>query len=358
MRSFTGPGFGYLLIKSELIRVTENLPPSYFALVMATGIVSIASEHMGFNAIAHALAAINIVFYVCLWILTACRILFFRKRFMADMRNHRLGAGYFTIVAATCVIGIDFMVLGQGIGPAAFLLVLGILLWLVLIYAVFTFFTVEAEKPPLQEGINGVWLVSVVSTQSVSALSCMMAPSTPAFRELISFFSLAMFFVGCFLYLVLITLIFYRFMFFRLTAAELTHPYWINMGAVAATTLAGAAIVRHGSDIVFLDRFLPLTAGFTLLFWSVASWWIPLLLLLGAWRFLIRQENLFQYDHRDWGMVFPIGMYTVCTFQLAQTMDLDFLLVIPRLTIYVALAAWSLTFLGLLRAIARRFRPN
>ena len=42
----------------------ESLNPSYFALVMATGIVSIASHPLGLPAVGFALLALNVVFYV------------------------------------------------------------------------------------------------------------------------------------------------------------------------------------------------------------------------------------------------------------------------------------------------------
>lgn len=48
--------------------------------------------------------------------------------------------------------------------------------------------------------------------------------------------------LGCVLYILLITLTFYRFAFFRLMPETLTPAYWINMGAVAITTLAGATL--------------------------------------------------------------------------------------------------------------------
>jgi len=46
-------------------------------------------------------------------------------------------------------------------------------------------------------------------------------------------------------------------------------------------------------------------------------------------------------------------MYTACTFQLARAMDLDFLYVIPRYFICIALLAWLIAFIGLVHTIAR-----
>jgi hypothetical protein len=44
-------------------------------------------------------------------------------------------------------------------------------------------------------------------------------------------------------------------------------------------------------------------------------------------------------------------MYTVSTFRLAQAIDARFLMAIPRAFIFVALAAWALTMIGLLRQL-------
>jgi len=46
--------------------------------------------------------------------------------------------------------------------------------------------------------------------------------------------------------------------------------------------------------------------------------------------------------------VFPLGMYSVCTFQLAKVLETPFLLGISRIFVALALVAWVLTFFGFL----------
>jgi hypothetical protein len=50
-------------------------------------------------------------------------------------------------------------------------------------------------------------------------------------------------------------------------------------------------------------------------------------------------------------------MYTVCTFEMAHAMKLDFLLPISGVFIYVALLAWATTFAGLIKSLVSSLIP-
>ena len=95
-----------------------GLHPAYFALVMATGIVSIACLTFGLHELARALFVINVVAYGALWALYLARAVFFRAQFVADWLSHRRGFGFFTMVAATNVLGSQFFMLGGNQGIA------------------------------------------------------------------------------------------------------------------------------------------------------------------------------------------------------------------------------------------------
>ena len=51
-------------------------------------------------------------------------------------------------------------------------------------------------------------------------------------------------------------------------------------------------------------------------------------------------------------MVFPLGMYATCTYELAKDLGLAFLLPISQAFTALALAAWAILFVGLLRVLA------
>jgi tellurite resistance protein TehA-like permease len=183
----------------------------------------------------------------------------------------------------------------------------------ILIYTIFTALTVKDSKPTLAEGIHGGWLIAVVATQAVSVLGARLAPGFDSRSEPVIFFSLSMWLWGGMLYIWMISLIFYRYAFFKMTPSDLTPPYWINMGAVAISTLAGATLILQSPGSPFLQEMLPFLQGFTLLFWATGTWWIPMLVILGIWRHVYKRFKL-AYDPLYWGAVFPLGMSRFASF--------------------------------------------
>lgn len=343
--------------RNLILQAAADLFPGYFALVMATGIISIACYFLEMTLLAVVLLVVNIVAYALLWLLLLLRLFLFFGRVRDDINNHVRGPGFFTVVAGTSVLGSELLIVTSQFRIASILWLLGLVLWAIIMYSFFTAMTVRENKPSIEGGLNGAWLLAVVATQSISVLGTLLGDYFAAYREPVLFFTLCMFLIGSMLYIPLITLIFYRFTFVNLTEISLTPPYWINMGAVAITTLAGARLIIAAPAWPVLNDLMPFLKGFTLFFWAAGTWWIPLLLILGFWRHVYKRFPL-RYDPQYWGMVFPFGMYTVCTIQLSKAINFPPLLVIPRYFIFLALAGWLVVSFGLIYSLLRVASPR
>jgi len=352
-RRIYAQGGSFLLI-NWLAQGVQGLPPAYFALVMATGIVSIAADRAGFRTIAAVLLWLNAGQYLLLWMLTSWRLLRYRRALVRDLTDHRLAPGFFSAVAATSVMG-NQLVLTGAYDLALALWIFGLFIWVTLTYAIFTALTIRETKPTIDHGITGAWLLAVVATQSIAVLSALLSRHfEQPIRLHINFVALSMWLWGGMMYIWIISLIFYRYTFFKFSPADFSSPYWINMGAMAISTLAGSLLIVNAADAAFLETMIPFLKGFTIFFWATGTWWIPMLVILVVWRYL---HIPLKYDPLYWGTVFPLGMYAVCTFEMVRAMSLDFLLPIAHVFVYVALLAWLATFVGLIRSLVSSLIP-
>ena len=326
----------------------KHLAPAYFALVMATGIVSIAAQDFEFPVLSQWLFGFNRVAFIVLAVLTVLRAVRYPRLVFGDMTDHRRGPGFFTAVAGSCILGTQILTMSHNLAQATVFLAVGGLLWIGLIYTIFAAFAVRRSKPPLQEGITGAWLIAVVATQSIAVLAALIARETaqPS-RVALNFLALAMWSWGGMFYIWIISLVFHRYSFFAFAPEDLTPSHWINMGAMAISTLAGALLVQNAADAPLLGSLLPFLKGFTVFYWATGTWWIPMLLVLTVWRHVIRKFPV-SYDPEYWGAVFPLGMYAVATRQMANALALPFLHAVPAAVFAAALGAWVLAFAGLL----------
>lgn len=327
----------------------QNFFPGYFALVMATGIVSIGLQLWQYHSLAMVLLVVNVCFYLVLLAILAMRIRKFPRLVWADLHHPARGVTFLTLVAGTNILGSQLVIiLNRGLW-ALCVWIAGFALWLLLLYTFFLFNILKEPKPSFEQSISGAWLLIVVSTESVAVLGALIAH----YSYYIAFIALCTYMIGGMLYFVLIGLILYRWLFISMKAELLTPPYWINMGAVAITALAGSRLVMYGHSHPVLAHWTYFVETFTMFFWAFASWWVPLLFLLFFYRHFIVKVPL-QYDPQYWSMVFPLGMYGVCTFNYARITGFDFITPVSGLFVLVGVLTWIIVLIGLLIEIAQR----
>ena len=122
-------------VASAIREAVSTLNPGYFALVMGTGIISVAMHNANLPFVSRALFVVAITAWVILVVLHCWRAVEFWTLLRADFTDPRRGFGFFTFVAATDVLGTRF-VLAEYQTAALTMLTLGALSWFVLGYIV------------------------------------------------------------------------------------------------------------------------------------------------------------------------------------------------------------------------------
>ncbi|WP_165078928.1 MULTISPECIES: tellurite resistance/C4-dicarboxylate transporter family protein [unclassified Desulfovibrio] len=339
-------------VGSRFFALVKGMAPANFAMVMSTGILSLALLRLGCPSGARLLHGVNACLYVALWALLLLRLLRSPGAVAADFTSHLRGPGFLTIVAATAIFGTQSVVLARDPAAGARLFCLGALCWAIILWGVFSAIFTRAAKPPLACGVNGTWLLATVSTESLVILGAALGAPQGWDADSVYFCLCALFLVGVILYIFVIVGIFLRFCFTDMTAGDSEPTYWINASAAASTALAGTALMGRAGAAPLLALLQPYISGITLLAWATASWWVPMLALLGLWRHCVKGYP-YAYTPTYWSMVFPLGMYTVCTAAVSDAYGVPALMAVPRGFIFLALGAWCLTLAGLILSRGR-----
>ncbi|EMA08010.1 MULTISPECIES: tellurite resistance/C4-dicarboxylate transporter family protein [Haloferax] len=354
----------------------ETLDPAYFGFVMSTGIVSIAFRELDVAAVAQSLATLTIGCYGLLLTLFAVRLAAFPDRMLADLRHRERHWGTLTFVVATNTVGTQLLVFFDAVWVATVLWGTMIVATPLLLYYLFATEFIGTGKTDVSERIDGAFLLVIVCMQSLAILGGLLADALSANVDAIVLLSMSYFGSGYVLYFIIVTVVTYRLLEGAVRPDDWTGPYWITMGAAAITTLAGTTLGPMLESMVGWAQYAPVIVGVTFLAWAIASWWIPLLLILDVWKFLTVDidtrvptwvivvpwsrlgfgRQLHTYAPTAWGRVFPMGMYTACTLNLAGISTFGLLSVVPAYWGWFALGVWTLTFVGMVRTVVRVLR--
>jgi tellurite resistance protein TehA-like permease len=334
----------------------RDLHPGYFAFVMATGIISTGTFLLGPSWLSRSLLVVASAGLVVLSVALVIRLARFRSNVVADVRDPARVFGFFTITAGIDVLGVRLAAAGHPLATAI-LAGLAAVVWLVLTYGVPASLLLTRTHDSVLGGVNGSWLLWVVSTQSLSIVASTLVPTWPSQSALLAPAAVGLWGVGLVLYLLLVSLIMLRWLTVAMTPETLGPPYWILMGATAITVLAGAKILGLPAALPVVHATSGLVEGFSYVLWAFGTWWIPLLVVLGLWRHVWQHWPL-TYEPTLWSVVFPLGMYSVATLVFGKAARLTFMEPLSRFMLWVAIAAWvAVATAFIVRLVRRRGEP-
>ncbi|SEL09610.1 tellurite resistance/C4-dicarboxylate transporter family protein [Nitrosovibrio tenuis] len=346
----------------------RDFHPVYFAMVMATGIVSIALEAMAFPGIAKVLFTLNAVFYVLFCIMLIARALLFSANLLADLRTLPRSWLFLTFVVGTNTVGMQLVIFLQAGALAGLLWLIALMGWLICMCFII-FNLVGMSEKSIRDSLNGTTLLIVVSTVSVALLGVRLLDPADAHADYGYFAIWSFWAAGFILYLFIAARIIYRLFFSRFKQDDWDAPYWICMGAPAILTLTGSELTMYMPAIPLWDSMRAITLWMTFFAWVLGTFWIPYLLVMDIlkfthvpgpaplwikifpWSRLAFGRQYHFFNPPSWSRVFPMGMYTACTLSLAKASGYGFLEVISGYWGWFALLIWSLTLIGTLRSL-------
>ncbi|MCF2573380.1 tellurite resistance/C4-dicarboxylate transporter family protein [Brevibacterium sp. UCMA 11754] len=326
-----------------------TVTPGCFASVMATGIMSVGAHLKGLTALSTALFWLAVILYGFFLTLVIWRACSHSDELRADLHDPSKAFGFFTFVAATNVLATAL----EGQGHFRFALAifgLGLIAWLILGYLIPFSAVLSSSASPILLQVNGTWFVCVVAAQSVAvAASGLMAhlpnqdtASGVSFGSALAVIAVIAWSVGIGLYLVCAVFVGTRALLQRIGPEGLDAPYWVMMGALAISVVAGSKILEGGTSPIFAATTV-IIAGASAILWAISTWLIPALVIAGLWRHF-RHRIPLGYSAGLWSMVFPMGMYSVASTNVGKVDDVPVISWIGAQWYWIALTVWALVF--------------
>ena len=309
----------------------RDLHPGWFASVMGTGILAVASYDnpgglarlqttahgigIAVAVLAYLLGAVLLVAYAVRWVrhTGACR---------EDLRHPVLGAMHATLPAGLLVLSVMTSMVGPGLLPASLvvplagtLLAVGAVIGLVLGVAfAYTLFTGEVAPA----SVNGGWFIPPVVTIIIPVALAALVPHVGAgTARLLLVLGYATFGMGFLLFLLTMGLLFARLVLHPLPPAALAPTVWIALGPVGVGALAALALARATPSANPASAGAIGTAAllFASALWGFGLWWLGIAVAL-----LVRYMRAggLTFHLGWWAFTFPLGAFTVATLTIAR----------------------------------------
>lgn len=323
-------------------------PPASFSFVMAAGITSTALDRAGAGAWSLPPLAVGLAGFAVLAVVALHRLVTDSGAVLRSLAAPPQAFGYFTLVAAAGVLALRTDAADLAVLPVVLALV-ALVAGAVLLYVVPAALVLRPGGREHDAGPDGGWLLWVVALQSLSLVTSGIDLGVPSAAAGISF---SLWGAGVVLYLALVALVIGRLLTAPMSASLLLPSYWILTGATAISTLAAVRLQQVERTPDFIAVLHPAITGVAYVLWSFGTWWIPLLVVLGVWRYTTGHQPL-RYELGLWSILFPLGMYSTASMALGSTTGVMAIEEVGRVGAVVTAVLWTLTILAMLGSVRR-----
>jgi len=232
----------------------QNLYPGYFAMTMATGIISVAFNLQNYSTLSELFYYITIISWFILTYLYTWRLIKFPKTVFENLLNPKTTFIFFTFVAATDIVGMllyqhKFTNLALACWAIAFIY------WSALMYFGFASLCFSHKDREVNI-VHGGWLILIVGTQSLVLLGSKIASELGDYAAYMMVEIHMLWALGMIFYAIFVTLFCYRIFFMNMQANDYSPLMWVVMGAAAISANAGSSLLLTDPIIEFLGNLV------------------------------------------------------------------------------------------------------
>ncbi|MFI8745766.1 TDT family transporter [Pseudomonas sp. NPDC077186] len=339
----------------EPLAFIRHFTPNWFAMTMGTGVLALVLVHLpwqlsGLYALGEGLWLFGVALFALFSLLFVLRLALFRDTLwpmlLHPVQSMFLGAipmGLAVLLKGLLLFGVPRW--GEAVYALAHALwwldaALALLGALLVPYLMFTRQNHALEK------LTAVWLLPIIAPEVAASTAGSLAPHLAAEQaQQLLVVGFVLWGVSLSLAFSLITLVLLRLALHKLPDTDFAATSWLPLGPLATGCL-GLLSMGQAAPMAFagtplagaaeLARDLGLLGGLAL--WGAGLWWLVIASLFT--RHYIRDNMPFNLGW--WGFTFPLGVFTLATFELQALTGLAFFALIGLVLTVQLSAVWSL----------------
>ncbi len=316
---------------NQLARPSDALRyfhPGWFASVMGTGILAVATAHsapfapflggvaLGLWALNTALCLILLVPWIARW------VLYFDEAW-ADVSHPTRGPFYSTLPIGLLVLGVDFSAIARSYLGTSVAIPIAQGLWvagtlLAFFFGVLIPFRWFSSPSVAVEQTNGGWFMPPVANIVVPASAAPLIATwgSAALCSFMCLVSFAFFGIGFFLFLIVTVLLIARLIYHPLPHPHLAPTLWIGLGPIGVGSLSLVRLSSTASPLfgAHADAARVFLGLASVSLWGFGVWWLVSAIVLTV--SYLREP--FPFAMSWWAFTFPLGAFTVATYLLAD----------------------------------------
>lgn len=342
----------YLDTPRDLIR---HFIPGWFAVTMGTGVLALVVAGLPWalpfkHELGEVLWLFNGLLFLVFSILFVARLVLHRDT-LGPMLLHPVQSMFLGAIPMGLATLINGLVLFGGArwGESAYALAYG-LWWLDVLLALgaallvpYLMFTRQSHA---LEKLTAVWLLPIVAPEVAASSAGVLAPHlAPEAAQLILTVGYLLWGLSMTLAFSLITLVLLRLALHKLPDTDFAATSWLPLGPLATGCL-GLLTLGHDAPQAFAGSALRVIADLApalgliggLVLWGAGLWWLVIASLFT--RRYIRDRMTFNLGW--WGFTFPLGVFTLATFELYRQTELTLFAVVGAVLALQLATVWLL----------------